>query len=84
MNILPEPTKVVFDDDCFWVSLADGRTIGVPLAWYPRLLHGDKDARQDFFLSPSGIHWEQLDEDVSVAGILAGQLTTSDEPRRAA
>lgn len=84
MRILPEPIKVVFDDDSFWVSLADGRTVGVPLAWYPRLLNGSHEARLDFFLSPSGVHWEQLDEDVSVAGILAGQMNSSDEPRRAA
>ena len=67
MSFLPEPTKVVFDEDSFWVSLADGRTVGVPLAWYPRLLNGDDQARKDFFLSPSGIHWDALDEDVLIA-----------------
>lgn len=82
MNFSPEPTKVDFDRDRMWVSLQDGRTIGVPLAWYPRLLKGSKAERQDFFLSPSGIHWEALDEDISVEGILAGNL--SFEAREAA
>lgn len=84
MTILPMPTKVAFDEDNMWVSLADGRTIGVPLAWYPRLLNGSTEARLDFFLSPSGIHWEALDEDISVQGMLAGQMEGSAEPRRAA
>jgi Protein of unknown function (DUF2442) len=75
MSFLPEPTKVDFDKDRMWVSLQDGRTIGVPLAWYPRLLKGSKAERQDFFLSPSGVHWEALDEDISVEGILAGNLS---------
>jgi Protein of unknown function (DUF2442) len=75
MSFSPEPTKVDFDKDRMWVSLQDGRTIGVPLAWYPRLLKGSKAERQDFFLSPSGVHWEALDEDISVEGILAGNLS---------
>ena len=82
MNFLPEPTKVDFDEDRMWVSLQDGRTIGVPLAWYPRLLRGSKTEREGYFLSPSGIHWETLDEDISVEGILAGNL--SFEARKAA
>jgi hypothetical protein len=84
MPILPEPTKVEFDDDAMWVSLDDGRVIGVPLAWFPLLLQGSKDAREDFFLSPSGIHWETLDEDISVRMILAGQLGSDDFNREAA
>ena len=82
MNFLPEPTKVDFDEDRMWVSLQDGRTIGVPLAWYPRLLKGSQSEKEDYFLSPSGIHWETLDEDISVEGILAGNL--SFEARKAA
>jgi Protein of unknown function (DUF2442) len=84
MSILPEPTKVSFDADSLWVALSDGRTVGVPLAWYPRLLNGSEAGRQDFFLSPSGIHWDLLDEDVSVAGLLASRLGDAAEPRRAA
>jgi hypothetical protein len=72
----PEATNVEFDEDSMWVSLEDGRTIGVPLAWYPRLLNGSAAQREDFFLSPSGIHWEALDEDVSIASLLADRLET--------
>ncbi len=67
---LPEATNVSFDEDAMWVDLSDGRTVGVPLAWFPRLLDGSPEARCDFFISPSGIHWELLDEDISVATIL--------------
>lgn len=71
MTISPE--KAWFDEDNLWVMLSDGRTIGAPLAWFPRLLHADKDARNDFELSVYGIHWDSLDEDISVRGLLAGQ-----------
>ncbi len=56
------------------VVLSDGRTIAAPLTWYPRLLHGTPDERADWRLigRGSGIHWESLDEDISVAGLLAG------------
>jgi hypothetical protein len=72
----PEATKVEFDEDSMWVSLEDGRTIGVPLAWYPRLLNGSADSRADFFISPSGIHWDALDEDISIASMLAYRMET--------
>jgi hypothetical protein len=45
----------------------------VPLAWFPRLFHAKPKQRENFFLSRAGIHWEELDEDISVAGLLAGQ-----------
>jgi hypothetical protein len=73
MTTSPEPLAVRFDEDSFWVDLDDGRTIGVPLAWFPRLLHGTAKQRGDFSLSRAGIHWEELDEDISVAGLLAGR-----------
>ncbi len=66
------PRAVRLDDDCLWVDLEDGRTIGVPLAWFPRLLHATKEQREAFELSRRGIHWEALDEDVSVAALLSG------------
>ncbi len=56
-----------------WVTLEDGRTIGVPLAWFPRLLHATPESREDFFLSPSGIHWEEIDEDIAVATLLTNR-----------
>ena len=63
---------VCFDDDSMWVDLDDGRRIGVPLAWFPRLLSATSAQRAQFELSPRGIHWEALDEDISVDGLLAG------------
>ena len=68
-----EPLSVKFDDDLLWVSLSDGRVIGTPLAWYPRLLRADRAAREAFQVSAFGIHWEGLDEDISVAGLQAGR-----------
>ena len=55
------------------VDLSDGRTIGMPLAWFPRLLHATPAERAACSLSRRGLHWEELDEDVSIAGLLAGQ-----------
>jgi len=63
---------VRFDDDSMWVDLDDGRRIAVPLAWFPRLLAATPEQRNQFELSPLGIHWEALDEDISVDGLLAG------------
>lgn len=73
MSFSPSPTKVGFDDAQMWVELDDGRTLGIPLVWFPRLLHATAEQRDAFFLSPSGIHWDEIDEDISVAGLLAGR-----------
>jgi hypothetical protein len=73
MTFSPEPTAVRFDDAQMWVELADGRTLGIPLVWFPRLLHASVEQREAFFLSPAGLHWEEIDEDISVAGLLAGR-----------
>ena len=73
MSFSPEPTAVHFDDAQMWVELEDGRTLGIPLVWFPRLLHGSVEQREDFFLSPGGIHWDMLDGDISIAGLLAGR-----------
>lgn len=61
--------------DTLTVDLDDGRSISVPLAWFPRLLHGSAEERERWRLigRGSGLHWEDLDEDVSVAGLLAGK-----------
>lgn len=67
------PDRVTFDDDMMWVALRDGRTIDVPLAWFPRLLHASAGERAAFELSLRGIHWDVLDEDISFDGLLAGQ-----------
>ncbi len=63
---------VRFDDDSLWVDLDDGRRIAVPLAWFPRLLAATPEQRARFELSPRGIHWEALDEDITIDGLLAG------------
>jgi len=55
------------------VDLSDGRTLGVPLAWFPRLFHATREQRQAYRLSSRGLHWEEIDEDISVAGLLAGR-----------
>jgi Protein of unknown function (DUF2442) len=65
--------SVWFDDNSMWVELADGRTLGVPLAWFPRLLHATPEQRQKFELTVNGIHWDEVDEDISVASLLAGR-----------
>jgi hypothetical protein len=64
---------VRFDEDNFWVELSDGRTLGVPLAWFPRLLHATQAQRLKFEISRDGLHWDELDEDISIAGLLAGR-----------
>ena len=64
--------NVTFDDDTFSVDLSDGRTIRVPLVWFPRLLHATAEQREKYELSQRGIHWEAIDEDISVDGLLAG------------
>jgi Protein of unknown function (DUF2442) len=73
MDTLIRATSVRFDDDQMWVELDDGRTLGIPLAWYPRLLHGTPEQRNQVMISPSGLHWEALDEDISIAGLIAGR-----------
>ena len=62
-------------DEALVVDLADGRSVSVPLVWYPRLVRASMKERQQFRLigSGEGIHWELLDEDVSVEGIVAGR-----------
>ena len=67
--------KVSVADDTLAVDLSDGRSISVPLAWFPRLLHGTPQERNNwrFVAGGEGIHWPDLDEDVSVEGLLAGR-----------
>src|ERR1041384_5065334 len=68
------PTVLV-TDDTLAVDVNDGRTISVPLAWYPRLLHGTPEERNRWRLigSGEGIHWPDLDEDLSVEGLIFGR-----------
>jgi hypothetical protein len=66
-------TAVRFDDHTMWVDLTDGRRLGVPLAWFPRLLRATPAERRRVELSRLGLHWEAIDEDISIAGLLAGR-----------
>jgi len=68
-------TGVAVSEDALTVDLDDGRTLSVPLAWYPRLLHGTPAERDRWRLigRGEGIHWPELDDDISVEGLLAGR-----------
>jgi hypothetical protein len=72
---IPKIQAIAVTDDTLSVDLADGRTIAVPLAWYPRLVHGSAKERQNWRLigNGEGVHWCQLDEDISVKNIVLGQ-----------
>lgn len=72
MNSSVRATRVRFDADSMWVELSDGRTIGVPLAWFPKLLRCSPQELEQVRISSRGLHWESIDEDVSIAGLLAG------------
>lgn len=78
--MITSPKAVRFDEDTLWVSLSDGRTIAAPLAWFPRLLEATPEQRAQVELSKAGLHWEALDEDISVAGLLAGRPDLSRRP----
>jgi hypothetical protein len=72
-TVLAEHVSVT--EDSLIVDLDDGRTVTVPLAWFPRLLHGTLEERNKWRLigKGEGIHWPDLDEDISVDGILLGK-----------
>jgi hypothetical protein len=68
-------TRVWFDQDSMWLQLSDGRQLAVPLPYFPRLLHAAPQQRERYELSGggTGIHWDALDEDISVPALLAGR-----------
>jgi hypothetical protein len=72
---VPEATSLIISDDSLTVELRDGRTITVPLAWFPRLLYGKASERKKWKIIGygKGIHWEDLDEDISTESLLAGR-----------
>ena len=74
---VPNVEGVAVTDDTLSMELSDGRTISVPLAWYPRLLHATTQERNNWRLigNGQGIHWEDIDEDISVEGLLAGRAS---------
>lgn len=75
-------THLTITEDTLTVELTDGRSIAVPLAWYPRLLHGTAEERGHWRLigQGHGIHWSDLDEDVSIEGLLAGRRSGESQP----
>lgn len=82
MSISPKSLR--FDDDSMWVELDDGRVLGVPLVWFPRLLHATPAQRDNYELSRRGLHWDELNEDISVEGLLAGRGDQAHRPPQAA
>jgi len=80
MSFLPvdagiaQARRVSVSEDTLIVDLVDGRSVSVPLSWFPRLVHGTDQERKNWRLigRGEGIHWPDLDEDISVAGLLAG------------
>lgn len=75
------PTRAVevqVTDDTLLVDLEDGRTISVPIGWYPRLAHGSPNERQNYQLSGGGrgIYWPDLDEDIGIDGLLLGKQSS--------
>ena len=77
MNILkfkPLAKNLQFDDDMMWVELIDGRKLGTPLAYFPRLLNATMQQRQQYEISGGGIglHWDELDEDINVEYLMMG------------
>jgi hypothetical protein len=79
--------RVDFDADTMWLDLADGRRLGVPLAYFPRLLRATPAQQSSYVISGggTGLHWEDLDEDILVSALLLGvkDRTRSEQPEAA-
>lgn len=71
---------VRFEDASMIVDLADGRILSVPLAWFPRLIAATPEQLRQVRISRKGLHWDELDEDVSIAGLLAGRGDQTGQP----
>ena len=74
VELHPQAFSIKFTDEAIFVQLLDGRTISAPLVWFPRLSQASTDQLENWELlgDGEGIHWPDLDEDLSVAGLLAG------------
>jgi Protein of unknown function (DUF2442) len=79
---LPLATSASITDDTLTVELSDGRSVSVPLAWYPRLLHatGGERGKWRLIAQGEGIHWPDVDEDISVESLIAGR-PSAESPR---
>ncbi len=77
MPTLSRAVQVTTTDDTLSIDLEDGRTISVPIGWYPRLAHGTPEERANFQISGAGygLHWPDLDEDIGVEGLLLGKMS---------
>ena len=75
LTVEAKAQKVLVTDDTLAVELSDGRDISVPLAWFPRLLHGTPAERSNwrYIGDKAGIHWPDLDEDISIENLLMGK-----------
>ena len=76
--VLASVLEVSVTDDTLTMDLADGRSISVPIGWYPRLAHATKAERDNFEVSGAGygVHWPDIDEDIGVEGLLLGKKST--------
>jgi hypothetical protein len=79
---MPRAYSVSCTDDDLIVFLADGRNISVPIVWFPRLAKANARQREDFEIlgNGEGIHWPQIDEDISVFGLIAGKPSVEYQP----
>ena len=79
---VPDAMTIEVTEDTLTAELSDGRTISVPISWYPRLVHATLEERNNWELigTGEGIHWPDLDEDLSVEGFLAGRKS-GESPR---
>jgi len=77
--------KLTFDSDTMWVHLVDGRQLGIPLAYFPRLADASANKRKKYIISGGGVglHWEDLDEDISVPLLLQGYVDRTAPPVKA-
>lgn len=81
----PLAQRVTFDADNMWIDLVDGRKLGVPLAYFPRLAKAKASERKKYIISGGGIglHWESLDEDISVLALMLGRVDQTKQDKRA-
>ena len=75
---LPRVVRAIFTDDTLSVDMEDGRTVSVPIGWFPRLVYCNASERANVQISGTGygLHWPDLDEDIGVEGLLLGKRST--------
>jgi uncharacterized protein DUF2442 len=81
LSVTPRIVQASVTDDMLSVDLEDGRTIAVPIGWYPRLAYGTPAERAKFQISGAGygLHWPDLDEDIGVEGLLLGKKSSESQ-----